>query len=249
MRSKNILALDFDGLLVDGLKECVLVTWNGYCGESVDSFSDEGLARVPAAFIGKFKQHRSFAKHLGHFLMPFQEDIGTLETQSAFDAAYAALDWGQVERFIMQVTDYRAQARKFFRARWLAYHEFYPGLEQMLRSASMPVCIVTAKDHDSVQEILRHAGIRIPDERIYGECREKLTALQAIAESFGVQPQDICFFDDNVLNARDALQAGFRSHWANWGYHAPEHFAIAQSAGLPVVQLEDLVLFETGAAT
>lgn len=242
MRPKKVLALDFDGLLVDGLNECVLVSWNAYYSKGLEHFSDEGLAQIPSSFIEKFKNHRSFTKHLGHFFMPFQNDAGFFESQAEFDAAYGALDPHQVERFVGRVTEYRGAARQAFRARWLAYHQFYPGLEYMLRTSLLPVCIVTAKDSGSVQEVLQHAGLRLPDERIHGECRDKVRVLRAISESFAVSPDDVWFFDDNVLNAKDALGAGFRSHWAVWGYHAPEHFAIAEAAGLPAVELEDLIV-------
>jgi phosphoglycolate phosphatase-like HAD superfamily hydrolase len=241
MRSTNILALDFDGLLVDGLNECVLVSWNGHFGESLDCFSDEGLARIPSAFIDKFKNHRSFAKHLGHFLMPFQAELGLFKTQAEFDAAYAALNPRLVERFVTRVSDYRSDARQTFRSRWLAYHQFYPGLAHMLRTATWPTCIVTAKDSDSVQALLRHADVQIPDAHVYGECLDKVAALDIIGEYFLVPRHEISFFDDNVLHARAAHQAGFRAHWAVWGYHAPEHFAIATAAGLPAVTLEDFI--------
>jgi phosphoglycolate phosphatase-like HAD superfamily hydrolase len=118
----------------------------------------------------------------------------------------------------------------------------------MLQTSTSPLCIVTAKDSGSVQELLHHAGVRIPDARIHGECRDKVRVLKAISETFAVPPQDVYFFDDNVLNARDALGAGFRSHWALWGYHAPEHFRIAQAAGLPAVELEELIRLGTEAA-
>lgn len=248
MRSTNILALDFDGLLVDGLNECVLVSWNGHFGESLEAFSDEGLASIPAAFIDKFKNHRSFARHLGHFFMPFQPELGLFKTQADFDAAYAALNPRLVKRFVNHVNDYREDARETFPARWLAYHQFYPGLVQMLRNAPWPTCIVTAKDAGSVQALLKHADVEIPDAQVYGECTDKVAALDIIGEYFRVPRHDISFFDDNVLHARNAHLAGFRAHWATWGYHAPEHVGIAAAAGLPAVKLEDLVGLDVQAA-
>ncbi|MGP1682582.1 MAG: hypothetical protein ACTS8S_09680 [Giesbergeria sp.] len=241
MRIKKILALDFDGLLVDGLNECVLVSWNGHYGESLKFFSDEGLSRIPSTFIDKFKNHRSFAKHLGHFFMPFQAELGLFKSQAEFDAAYAALNPRLVERFVTRVTEYRGAVRQAFRARWLAYHQFYPGLAHMLQTSPFPLCIVTAKDSGSVQELLWQVDVNIPDAQIYGECREKVVALESIGKHFLASRHDVCFFDDNVLNARDAHLAGFRSHWAVWGYHAQEHFSIAEAAGLSAVELTDLI--------
>lgn len=243
MTPKRILALDFDGLLVDGLNECLLVSWNGHHEVGVDRFSDTGLADLPLNFIEKFKHHRSFAKHLGHFYMPFQRDAGVFRSQGEFDRAYEALPAREVEAFVQKVTAYRTLARQTWRERWLGYHAFYDGLADWLLETDLPVCIVTAKDAGSVSEILMQAGIQVPPSQIYGECREKLTALQAVADQFDVPREQVCFFDDNVLNARDALQAGFRAHWARWGYNAPEHAEIARQAGLPAVQLHDLITF------
>jgi len=245
MHATRILALDFDGLLVDGLKECLLVSWYGHHGAPIDRFSDEGLAALPEAFVKKFEHHRSFAKHLGHFCMPLQPDAGAFASQAAFDRAYARVPSDEVEQFVSRVNAYRALARQSYRSRWLDYHAFYDGLADWLRSTDLPVCIVTANDAGSVQEILQHAGIQVADQRVHGECRDKRGALQAVADQFGVAREQVCFFDDNVLNARDALQAGFRAHWATWGYHTPEHFDIAAQARLPALQLQDLITFES----
>jgi phosphoglycolate phosphatase-like HAD superfamily hydrolase len=240
VNTPSVLALDFDGLLVDGLHECILVTWYGHHGADLDQFSDEGLARIPASFATLFQQHRSYAKHLGHFAMPVQDDAVAFESQAAFDAAYARLDPQAIEAFVERVGRYREGARQRWRQRWLAYHRFYPGLDALLRDPVCPVCIVTAKDRGSVQEILQQAGIHLPDAQVHGECRDKRPALTAIAERFGCARQGVHFYDDNVFNARDAQQAGFTAHWATWGYRAPEHTAIALEAGLPAVELPAL---------
>lgn len=245
MTSKCILALDFDGLLIDGLNECLLVSWNGHHEVGIDRFSDAGLAELPDHFIARFKHHRSFAKHLGHFYMAFQHDVGVFRSQREFDIAYQSLPAGEVESFVQKVSAYRALARQTWRERWLGYHVFYDGLADWLLETNLPACIVTAKDPGSVSAILMQAGIQMPPSQIYGECREKLTALQAVADQFDVSRDQVCFFDDNVLNARDALHAGFRAYWARWGYNAPEHAEIAQQACLPAMQLHDLITFGT----
>lgn len=241
MHTKKVLALDFDGLLVDGLKECILVSWNGNFEKGLHSFSDAGFLEIPSSFIKKFKNHRGFAKHLGHFLMPFQATAGIFKTQAEFDEAYAKVDPEMVESFISRATTYRNAVREKLPKRWLAYHQFYPGVAQMLRSSELPICIVTAKDRQSVKDLLNTENISIPDSQIYGECREKISALNSIATHLAVKPGDILFFDDNVLNAREAQQAGFRSHWAVWGYHSPEHFHLAKEEGLPIVELAQFV--------
>ena len=102
----KVYAFDFDGLLVDGLNECVLVSWNGFHNIGVDSFGPDGLEAIPAKFIDTFKNHRNFSRHLGHFVTPFYVR-GHFKNQADFDTAYAAIDESIVSSFVTRVNAYR----------------------------------------------------------------------------------------------------------------------------------------------
>lgn len=237
MDNKIVLALDFDGLIADGANECILVSWNGNFNKSHLDFSDEGLAAIPEEFKQKFLNHRSFAKHLGHFFMPFNE-FGFFKTQAEFDAAYAGLDPLRVEKFVSEVTRYRGLVRDKHRQHWLSYHAFYNGVVYLMKNSSCPIYVVTAKDAKSVQEILRNENIILPDSHIFGERRNKNEALTAICNELNIEPSQLHFYDDNILNANDAFVAGFSAFWAVWGYNATEHFELAVAMGLPVSTLD-----------
>lgn len=240
IKDAKVIALDFDGLLVDALNECVLVSWNAHHQLGIEQFSDEGLSQIPPAFMSKFKNHRCFSKHLRHFFMAFQSHVGYFESQADFDAVYASLDAVAVDQFSQRVLSYRQAVRQIMPERWRSFHHFYPGMVDLMRQVGVPICIVSAKDSDSVQELLQHADIHIADDRIYGECRDKVWALDDICARFSVLSRDVGFFDDNVLNAADAYFAGFRAHWAVWGYRAPCHALIAKGCGLPQATLADM---------
>ena len=164
----KVYAFDFDGLLVDGLNECVLVSWNGFHNMGIDSFGPDGLEAIPAKFIDTFKNHRNFSRHLGHFVTPFYAS-GHFKNQEDFDIAYAAIDESIVNSFVTRVNAYRKAARKSQYKLWLEYHSFYRGIEQQLKEISAPIYIVTGKDAASVDEILRHANISIPLTNIFGD--------------------------------------------------------------------------------
>jgi FMN phosphatase YigB (HAD superfamily) len=236
---------DFDGLLVDGLDECVLVTWNGFHEKGADAFGPEGLEAVPAHFIETFRHHRSFSRHLGHFASAFYLPR-RFGSQAAFDAAFATLETGLVEDFVVRVSEYRNRVRHQHYERWLQYHAFYPGVALLLRNRVCPIYIVSGKDASSVGELLRHGRIAVPAERIFGECRDKIAALRQIAETEGVKATEIRFFDDNVMNACDAHENGFTSYWADWGYHAPDHPALARAAGVTELSLHAFTRMDFG---
>jgi phosphoglycolate phosphatase-like HAD superfamily hydrolase len=240
-------AFDFDGLLVDGLNECVLISWNGFHKKSLDAFGPAGLEAVPEQFIETFTNHRNFARHLGHFVAPFYL-TRHFSSQAQFDAAFACIDGDAVEEFVARAAAYRNLARSARHQRWLQYHAFYPGVEQLLKNASCPIYIVTGKDAASVDKLLRGAGIVVPAARIFGDCRDKVPVLKRIAATESAEPAQLGFFDDNVTNACNAHANGFSSYWATWGYHAPDHAALARAAGVPALALDAFTAmkFETG---
>jgi phosphoglycolate phosphatase-like HAD superfamily hydrolase len=240
------VAFDFDGLLVDGLNECVLVCWNGFHDKDIGAFSPAGLDAVPADFIDTFKNHRNFASQLGHFVTPFLLPQ-SFRSQSEFDAAFRTLEPRVVEDFVIRVSGYRKLARQTHFQLWLRYHVYYPGIERLLRKIACPLYIVSGKDEASIDELLRGANIVIPAGRISGGCRDKVPVLQQIADREGVDPMDISFFDDNVMNACRARENGFASYWATWGYQAPDHPGLAHAAGVTALSLDEFVTMDFGA--
>jgi phosphoglycolate phosphatase-like HAD superfamily hydrolase len=238
---KKVLVLDFDGLICDALKECILVTWNGFYGKGLAEFSDQGLAQIPKSFIERFTLYRNFSKHLGHFLVSLYEEKKIMRTQQEFNEFYATIDQGYIEDFVRKVSDYRNSARNMKRSIWLQYHTLYPGIEGLLQGCSLPMYIITAKDSASVVEILSSRGVAFPHEHVFGEQTAKLFALQAIQRLEQVEQTQIHFFDDNIFNVLEAQAAHYQAYWATWGYNMPEHFHLAQEKRVATLYLRDFV--------
>ncbi|MDV2997317.1 MAG: hypothetical protein N4J56_007022 [Chroococcidiopsis sp. SAG 2025] len=239
---RKVIALDFDGLICDGLNECILVTWNGYYGKDLSAFSDRGLASIPVEFVERFKHCRNFVKHLGHFIVPLVDSTTPIVSQDDFQAIYAAIAPEAVERFMKKATEYRHWSRQEKPAEWLRHHSLYPGMKRFLSQTDLSMTyIVTAKDSKSVREILSSAGIKFDESRIFGEQKLKIAALQQITDLEKIPPYCLHFFDDNVLNVVEAQKAGYSSYWATWGYNAPHHFHIAQESSISSISLTEFL--------
>jgi FMN phosphatase YigB (HAD superfamily) len=235
---KPVLALDFDGLLCDGLNECVLVTWNGYHGMHLIDFSDEGLARIPIWFIERFKNCRNFAKHLGHFFVPFLERAASIRNQQDFEEVYQSIRSADIQEFVKKVSSYRNWARQEKTEEWLRYHQLYPGMAEFLASVTLPTYIVTAKDANSVIAILKHNGFHLEKRYIFGELQSKIAALREIEHLENIESKDIHFYDDNLPNVMEARQSGYHAIWAIWGYNTEDHFNTASRYNIPSVDLK-----------
>jgi phosphoglycolate phosphatase-like HAD superfamily hydrolase len=241
MANEPVLVLDFDGVLCNSLTECLLVTWNSYQQQDLALFSDQGLAQIPEEFLQRFKQYRSFSRHLGHFLVSMlATEQPPFKTQQEFDDAFTAcIDQRSMEDFVQKATQYRARVRQEKRKQWLAYHELYPQIKETLQECAATLYVVTARDEASVREILEYHGLPLRWDQIFGEQTTKLAALAEIQQR--EQTSSLYFFDDHLLNVLAAEEAGYRAYWAMWGYHTPEHVQIARQKGVKALQLNDFV--------
>jgi phosphoglycolate phosphatase-like HAD superfamily hydrolase len=244
----EVIAVDFDGVLCDGLDECLLVAWLAFAdrAESGDlifriGFSIALLDTIPASFKDHFAHCRNFVRHSGHFIIPFLFPA-PFETQAEFDAAYKTVEKGRLEAFLQRFEACRRRLRQERPEERLALHTLYPGIPSALTAARLPLFIVTAKDTPSVLAILKGAGVNFQEDRIYGGATAKLGAFHDIMRQSGCGPERIAFYDDNVLNVAEARGAGFDAVWATWGYSSPEHQRIAASQSLPSITLDEFVV-------
>jgi phosphoglycolate phosphatase-like HAD superfamily hydrolase len=237
----KVVALDFDGVLCDGLAECLLVSWLSFADRVQPSDGAILLDTIPSSFKDHFARCRNFVRHSGHFIIPFLFSL-TFETQADFDAAYQTVEPGALEAFLRRFEACRKRLREDQPEQWLALHTLYPGVRSALQAARLPLFIVTAKDTASVLAILEAAGVTFGGDRIYGGVTAKLAAFHDIMRRSGCSPEGIAIYDDNVLNVAEARGAGFDAIWATWGYSSPEHQRIAASKSLPSVSLDDFLM-------
>jgi phosphoglycolate phosphatase-like HAD superfamily hydrolase len=238
--NKQILVLDFDGVICDSREECMLVAWHGGQGDPVEAFNHRAVSRLPSSFVERFEQMRPYARHLGHFLVPLLSDLPPITSQEAFEAAYEALDRERRETFQRQVQLYRQQVREQRTRAWSRSHRFYQGVIPWLRRRQVVSWIVTARDQASVLALLASHKVYLSPDRVYGEQSSKLEALAIIANAEQVRPEDVIFVDDHPGHVQAALDAGFRAYFATWGYGCmpPERMG---AAPLPGIQLPELL--------
>jgi phosphoglycolate phosphatase-like HAD superfamily hydrolase len=232
------IAFDFDGVLCDGTIECAAITWSAWTRRGLTDVEDE-LDEVPADFREGFLALRGYARHLGHFIVPLVADGVEIADQESFDACYAAVDPATVARFVETAEAHRARVRKHRRGHWLAQHRVYPGLTKLL-AVLRHWYVVTAKDDESVTEILCAQGVAIGTDRVYGNLVGKTPALADIAQRHGLPNGDVVVIDDSVANVIAARADGYDARWATWGFHTPAQRRVADTLSLPQLALTDL---------
>jgi phosphoglycolate phosphatase-like HAD superfamily hydrolase len=231
----GVLALDFDGVICDSLEEGLLISWNAHMRAPVRAFVEPGLDAVPPDVVERFTCCRPFTRHLGHWLVPFViRSIPT--THAEFAARYDELPGSAIDVFVDAAGRYRSQVRGAYPAQWLARHSVQPGLGDVVADAY----IVTARDGDSVRQILNAHAMGVDDTRIFGSCRDKPGALQSIAAREGLAPADVTLVDDNIENCLAACAAGYGVWWATWGYKTAEDESLAVTRGVTAISIDVL---------
>lgn len=248
----RVLALDFDGVLCDGLIEYFQTAWRTYCQIWLPALTTprEGVAESfyrlrPVVETG---WEMPVLVHLVLSGLPetkIVEDWSSLSQQILHDRRLqpaelaAALDKNRDESI---ATDLAA---------WLASHRFYPGvverLKQLVADSTLPF-IVTTKERRFVQQLLHQQNIELPDSHIFGKERQKPKPqiLSELATAHDCSLGEGLWFVEDRLKALQAVQiqpnlAGVTLYLADWGYNLPAERAFARQD--PRIQLLSLPHF------
>ncbi|WP_017303880.1 HAD family hydrolase [Spirulina subsalsa] len=248
----DILALDFDGVVCDGLREYFQTTCRAY----------EQLWSVPVI------------KPLGEYASRFYRLRPVIETGWEMPVLLRALVLGRGDEEILQHwpdvlgeivagerLDKQAIAHCVDKVRdrwieenleeWLSLHEFYPGVLDKLRhilSQNTPqLYIVTTKEGRFVQRLLSQQGIEIPSTSILGKevKRPKYETLRQLIHDAPLSRPCLWFVEDRLKALQDVITHGglenIQLFLADWGYNTAP--ARTQALQDPIIHLLSLDQF------
>lgn len=241
----RLLVLDFDGVISDSAHEFFTValrTWSEL---------------EPDSWLLAFDREALYADFLT--LVPLgnrAEDFGTalaaLETrtrlpdQAAYDAFRDSQDPAWRKEFHRRFYRQRAAFARADPEGWRALMAPYPELLDVLRrrAGDARLAVATAKDGDSVRELLRDYGVAnlFPDDCVLDKDTgvHKTAHLEALHRRLGVPYAEMTFVDDKVNHLDRVAALGTRCALATWGYNGPREIELARAHGHLVCRLEDV---------
>lgn len=233
--SPQALALDFDGVLCDGLLEYFQSAWQTYRQVWLAS-----TMQPPAELAPIFYRLRPVVETgwempvlLRAILKGFSEAEISSNWQGVRDRIVTEEDLSS-KTLAAQVDQVRDQWITRDQGEWLGLHHFYPGITSRLRAllqAPVDLFIVTTKEGRFVQQLLNQETIQLAKDQIFGkECqRPKLETLRLLQNRFAAP---IWFVEDRlpaletVKNSADLGKVGL--FLADWGYNTPRDRANAR---------------------
>jgi phosphoglycolate phosphatase-like HAD superfamily hydrolase len=243
----NILALDFDGVICDGMIEYFQTAWRTYCQiwKPAQTVPDSDLAtsfyRVRPAIETGWEMPLLIRALLSgiteeQILLDWPNIVPQLMTENGLKASSvgAMLD-GLRDDWIAQDLP-----------GWLALHRFYPGVSESLhklQGSSVKVAIVTTKEGRFVRELLQLAGVQMPSELIFGKeyNKPKHQILREFMTAAG-KDSSIWFVEDRLKTLLSVKQqpdlSEVKLFLADWGYNTlAERESVAQNPPVKLLSL------------
>lgn len=252
-----MLALDFDGVLFDSIREVLAVATQTYLRLEPD-----------ATLVRELAQRGEDDPHFLAFrsLVPFgnrAEDFGValsalqrrliLDDQESYDHLYESFDPSWLDRYHRIFYRCRRELRNASPKRWLGLHRPYTSFIDVLdrHQRNCHFAIVTAKDRESVHKLLVHFQLQsmFPAELILDKevGIHKTAHLQALAVQLGLPIRGMRFVDDKLNHLERAASLGVRPVLAAWGYNSAREHRLARDRGFDVATLTNAeeILFPT----
>lgn len=240
VESPVILALDFDGVLCDGLIEYFETAWRAYCQiwEPVDRTPPAGLAE-------QFYRLRPVVESgwempiLLYVILAGVSENDILTNWSTIAPTQAQSLGVTPTELAVKVDQVRDEWIAADVTSWLALHRFYPGvierLQQTLSSSVYPV-IISTKEGRFVRQLLQQQQVDLPEPQIFGkEVRQpKAQTLRDLTNKFQQGPTlpMIRFIEDRLKTLQNISTQTDLSHvmlyLADWGYNTPADQTVAQ---------------------
>mgnify|MGYP002784586692 CR=1 FL=1 len=244
----NVLALDFDGVLCDGLKEYFKTAWQAYCNiwQLSDHTPPDGMAEAfyrlrPVVETGWEMPIVLRAIARGMAEADLFQHWATLSKQIIADED---LDPKQLATEVDGTRDRWIDADL---ESWLAEHRFYPGVCDRLKAilaSDTNVAIISTKEGRFIQQLLQQQGIDLTNLQLFGKetKRPKGDILLELMQVF--EPEATFWFVEDRLKTLQTIQKrpeleSVNLFLADWGYNTPdERHDASQDPGIHLISLD-----------
>ncbi|MBA7544913.1 hypothetical protein ES705_37274 [subsurface metagenome] len=254
----KILALDFDGVIVDSAWECLFVGYNAYF-KVYKRKKKVFFGGVPFTFENWENIKKRYKKEVEHYrimrpyirgandyglIIKLIEEKKIIENQKEFDKYRKSVDFNfkafhqefYKERDRLQELDFKA---------WFNLEPSYPkiveGIKQLLERGTK-IIITTSNRLKSIAPSFapEYLGFEIKQEDIldkrFGE--DKSEQMKHIVKSYNIKFEDIHFVDDLISHLIQTRPLGVKVILAGWSYATDIQKEKARRCNIPIIERE-----------
>ncbi|NRB06831.1 MAG: HAD family hydrolase [Richelia sp.] len=235
----QILALDFDGVICDGLIEYFAVSWRTYC-----QVWQLDVQNPPDGLPERFYPLRAVIETGWEMPVLIKALIEKVNNDDIYQ------NWASIVKEIVEKDNLIAQeiGAKLDKLRdewiqndleyWLSLHSFYPGVVAIIQAAianNTQVYIITTKEGRFARKLLQKAGLNIERSKIFGKeaKRPKYEILRQLITEHEIEAETVWFVEDRLktlqlVEQQPDLQS-VHLYMADWGYNTPQERETAEN--------------------
>ena len=248
----DLLALDFDGVICDGLIEYFSSTKKAYqqiWSEPIDDRLAPSFYRLRPVIETGWEM-----PILLRALVLETPEAEILDNWSAIASEITKSEGLEKQQVVQKLDGVRDSWIEHDLDGWLSLHRFYPGVIELLQkivNSSIELYIITTKEGRFVQKLLQQQGINLSTSKIIGKesKRPKYETLRILRDRHQSKLQiDISFVEDRLKAlqqvARQSDLEFVNLYLADWGYNKERDRAeAARDERIQLLSLEEFKNF------
>jgi len=243
----KILALDYDGVIIDSQLECLLVGFNAYLELNPKTKLFNGEKFTFDNFDKKINENKELViKHnnlrvyiisavswnsIFHIIengieIKNQEDFDKIENKLK-DQSSLYDKYFYEERLNLQKQDFN---------KWVSINKPFSIVKKLNNHKTV---IVTSNSEKTIKGFLREHNVKcdLILDKTYGI--DKTKKIKIIKDRYNINFEDIHFLDDQVSFFKPLIQLGVKCFLATWGYNNKEQQEEAKKLGVELISLDD----------
>jgi len=236
----KIVALDFDGVLCNSVKESFYTAKS--CWQTL--FDPKFNLSFQSSLVNRFYRLRPLIEHGYDLIILFGLLIDNISEQQIINQfTYLAEEWCHKNKLktddLQTILDHKRNIEINNNLdKWLGFHEFYSGIVPALKNwldlnSNTMIYILTTKNGDFAHLLSKHNGIKISRDHILGNetKKPKRDRLRDIFRKTQIPYRDFYFIEDRLKTLID-----IKSHsdlkdvslfLAEWGYNTSSEKQLA----------------------
>ena len=240
MKFKYVV-FDFDGVVCDSTKECMVTAWNAWERWNKRSGFRSRIEDFSKTEIESFIPLRPYVRGaeeyfiLMHVINSSDLNIGN---QQEYDDLRLVLH-DKLDTFKEVFFSERDRLRRKDMDSWIKLHHVYNDVILVMRDLHKQgrLIMATFKDYKSVRMILKKNGVDISPKDIMDESQisSKLDALNYVVSKKKIKKEDLCFIDDNVTHLIEPNNNNYKVFLSGWGNTMTEHKKIANDNNISIL--------------
>lgn len=241
--TNNILALDFDGVISDSIKECLVSGFNAYANFNGQP-NIEHFEELDGEWVAHARQMRNYIRNGEDFVYIAHALANgvAVDQQKDFDA-FLQRHQNLREPFFDLMTNQRITYSEARPDLWAALNPLYPGMRDFV--ADYPhkqnLYIITTKKLIFVHKILKANSISLVEKNLRDTTGgiSKQEIIKEILADRAITSDHFYFVDDQVDTLIKIKPTQVNLFFAAWGYNTPAQAELSRKHEIPVLELPE----------